>query len=700
MYVCFATFDQDENYEAYYDNADTYRRQLEERYPLACTNCLDKVQKVLVRQNYQLKTTLLNSTLSKSRGDAIAPSRKYPTMLWLVAGASWLTAHAALIAIELRGPDTLPSLEALERLRYRSQNSEALTIGAFIKTVSRISKTAIWPWSSSFKKPLQDLTEDDRATVWVITLMCIAMIGLHWDPLQFAIQKTLRVRVRTRWYYRWARIGTFLLVALQLFALFSTPTSLCGTWCSGGVLVLHLLCLGAFISGRTVQEPLVFKFDSTSRPSSPSGESPLDSNNETPPYQSSRSSRASEALRNRSNALPELARSATDPSNNAFDAHTSSSVLFSSRPTSPDINQISWSTKKSSQPASTQSPASFGVYRDPGQDNTALHNPSRMHMSTAFQSGHHTNGYTPLTDNTFRSRAYEPSPLANPSAITNMGLSNMSLGEMLGFPSARFQPPENLFAHRSAKDTGTKAVDAWSFRTPTEARASGAERSFRSGSPAMRTRFADNTDDVAMDDETDDYPLQSSTRRTNLGHTMDEAAEDDQHAGFHRPISKNRSRDGWTVDGREAFAAQTYFPPEPETGLEANFSGAVKIVDDYPPQRQEPQTIFGRDLMLKKRMARRWVILLLLCRCISLLETVDRWTTMLQRTGQAIFVAVILHASAFWALGEYRAMLRYLERKPSQEDKATRSKIEDPFKPTDLDIVCSVSKKSYYYVFL
>ncbi|KAF9283269.1 hypothetical protein BGZ68_005453 [Mortierella alpina] len=95
--------ENDDNYEAYYDNADTYRKQLEERYPLACSACLDKVQKVLGKQNYQFKTTLLNATLSKSRGDLIEPHRKYPSAFWVLTGASWLSAHAALIAVELSG---------------------------------------------------------------------------------------------------------------------------------------------------------------------------------------------------------------------------------------------------------------------------------------------------------------------------------------------------------------------------------------------------------------------------------------------------------------------------------------------------------------------------------------------------------------------------------------------------------------------
>ncbi|KAF9917350.1 hypothetical protein BX616_001293 [Lobosporangium transversale] len=95
--------EEDENYEAYYDSAETYRRQLEERYPLACVRCLDKVQKELAQQGHQIKSSLLNATLSKSRGDNIRPARKYPSIGWLFTGCSYLCAHTALLSTEIIG---------------------------------------------------------------------------------------------------------------------------------------------------------------------------------------------------------------------------------------------------------------------------------------------------------------------------------------------------------------------------------------------------------------------------------------------------------------------------------------------------------------------------------------------------------------------------------------------------------------------
>ncbi|CAO3571790.1 unnamed protein product [Mortierella alpina] len=609
--------EKDENYEAYYDNADTYRKQLEERYPLACSACLDKVQKVLGKQNYQFKTTLLNATLSKSRGDVIEPHRKYPSAFWMLTGASWVSAHAALMAVELSGlmgSHALPSIELLESLRHRHQTSECLTIRALSRTASRISYAALWPWPSSPGKPGQDWTGNDSATVLVIIIASLSIIGLCWDPLQFAIQKTPRVRLRTQWYYPWIRRGALPLVILQLVVLFSTPASRCGTWCAGFMFLLHSLYLIAFISGRTLKAPLVFKADA------PANGRPLTESATPPSAREFAVSGQQEPQRYDLHATPSLARSATDPTSNAFAAPAQSpSGYYGSRPGSPDINQISWSPRKPGNAASTRSPANFGMYRSAGQDSAWSQEVSSTPTFGSTLTGHNTNGYIPVVDNTFRSRAYEPSPLANPSLITNMGLSNMSLGEMLGFPSARFQPPENLFAHRSAKESAATVQDAWSFRSPSaDSGAKVTDGAYGRGRASALSRFDTDVDmNDAIDD--DDRSLGARLRRTGLDHTMDNSSEGTQRNAFGRSLTKDRTLDTW-ADGREAFAAQRYFPPEPETGLEDNFFGVVKIVDDYLPQRQEPRTILGRDLMLKKRMARRWLLVVLLCRCVSLLE--------------------------------------------------------------------------------
>lgn len=207
-----------------------------------------------------------------------------------------------------------------------------------------------------------------------------------------------------------------------------------------------------------------------------------------------------------------------------------------------------------------------------------------------------------VTDNKFRSRAYEPSPLANPQLAASMGLGNMSLGEMFGFPSAKFQAPENHFAHRSITKANQKGSDPWSYR-----RDSVSDQDDDLPGSALKPRYPGVGTDLDDDDEDDKTLFKSYS-----GH-------DDVFSRF-SSMDTSGSRSGLTFDGREAFAAQTYFPPEPETGLEDNFLGVVKIVDDYLPQSQTPRTIAGRNLMMKKHKALYWLAAILLCRVVLALE--------------------------------------------------------------------------------
>lgn len=238
------------------------------------------------------------------------------------------------------------------------------------------------------------------------------------------------------------------------------------------------------------------------------------------------------------------------------------------------------------------------MYREPGQRTSDSERPvasldtlsavelTRTH--SAPLSGTTTNL---VTDNRFHSRAYEPSPLANPSLITSMGLGNMSLGEMLGFPSAKFQPPENLFAHRSPSGEAGAKNDVWSYR-----------KSINSGFSGSSTQVNRRRPLVDDDDE----------HRALEDRTMD--MDEDNDLSWTYSGSNRMGETGKTFAGRGAIAPQRYFPPEPETGLEDNFFGVVKIVDDYLPPTLEPRTIAARNLMLKKRMARRWLTITIVCR--------------------------------------------------------------------------------------
>jgi hypothetical protein len=121
-----------------------------------------------------------------------------------------------------------------------------------------------------------------------------------------------------------------------------------------------------------------------------------------------------------------------------------------------------------------------------------------------------------------------------------------------------------------------------------------------------------------MDEEEENRTSRASSGLSSRG--FDLKTSDKSLPTFGRASLGDKSKDGWALDGWEAFGAQRYFPPEPETGLEDNFFGIVKIVDDYLPLQQEPRSITGRNLMIKKRIARRWLVLILLCRSDTLFK--------------------------------------------------------------------------------
>ncbi|KAI1309965.1 hypothetical protein EDD11_003945 [Mortierella claussenii] len=433
----------------------------------------------------------------------------------------------------------------------------------------------------------------------------------------------------------------------------------------------------SFFAGRYVQEPLDIKLGNIST---------------SPPTSKSHSAHK-EHLRDRQQTIlrqQDLPSASTRPATQSLNSSlTTGNSLYSlpgSRSHSPDIDEINWSPKKTKSAPSTDRPGAFGIYREPGQSTVQndpfLSGPSRPVSAPLAQDQRPIyNGFgVSNSDTKFHSRAYEPSPLANPSIITNMGLNNMSLGEMFGFPSAKFQPPENHFAHRSVKDQRMLETDAWSFRRSTAEtghlrRDQGLTHRHRA---LPRSRFVENAD-VDMDDGGMD-----------MGSGLD--LDDDSFFTSTNRLSnaQDTSSHSWDSGERDAFAAQRYFPPEPETGLEDNFFGIVKIVDDYLPPQAGPRSIVGRNLMLKKRMARRWLALIVLCRCNAIWKTLEGEWSILDWISQAVFVGVMLHVATFWALDEYRTMRRHLDRNTASTGKIKPSATPDPFEPMVLDDVCSL----------
>ncbi|GJJ71086.1 hypothetical protein EMPS_03436 [Entomortierella parvispora] len=640
--------EDDDNYQAFYDDADGYRQRVEERYPVACAACAEKVQGILSRQNYKFKSSLLNSTLSKSRGDSIRPTRKYPKLSWIFLGACWAGSQLAWFFIELEGLYT----------RQPLLNAQEIRRGDIARAFSKSLALLSWPGFMDLRKLSVNMTDHEKSVMLIAVLLTTSLAGLFWDRTLGAIQVSPRRNVRIQWFYSWSRLGAALLLSLQLAVLAGLLSTGYNLQALGFTLLLHALCILAFIQGKTIHESPEVDIRYSGSPRTTSHQS-MEQDIKRDGSKVTAGSFGQESPR----PQPQVFRSSTDP--------------FLERPESPswqheerlglgsDVNTLRWSPAKPVD--SARSSTQFGMYREPrqssgfrerseGSDPYATAGLSRAHSAPLTSSG--------TTDNRFRSRAYEPSPLANPSVITSMGLSSMSLGSFFGFPSAKFQPPENLFAHRSASgETGTK-TDVWSYRKQGDSGFSGA-----SSTQANRRR-------PLVDDDDDRHSFKDRTM------DMDEDNDLSWTFGSSSRIGENSK----SYAGRGAIAPQRYFPPEPETGLEDNFFGVVKIVDDYLPPASEPRTIAARNLMLKKRMARRWLVLAVVCRLAPLWMDNSSWGAQLSTACTCGFVAVLAHATAFWVLDEYRAFMGWNAKSVEPADK---KKVADPFAPTSTDVLLS-----------
>jgi len=119
-----------------------------------------------------------------------------------------------------------------------------------------------------------------------------------------------------------------------------------------------------------------------------------------------------------------------------------------------------------------------------------------------------------------------------------------------------------------------------------------------------------------MDDDQDDFGAASGLALGRIG--LDASEDSGPFGSFGRASLSEPSRFNSLSNGQDAFGAQRFFPPEPETGLEDNFLGIVKIVDDYLPPQPGPRNIASRNLVFKKRLARGWFSLLFVCRSLLL----------------------------------------------------------------------------------
>ncbi|KAK3847088.1 MAG: Ima1 N-terminal domain-containing protein [Linnemannia gamsii] len=268
--------EDDENYDAFFENAESYRRQLEERYPLACSNCLDKVQKKLSQQNYRIKSSLLNATLSKSRGVAISATKRYPNALWLLTGASWIISHVAWTAVELAMLLRLQNIGPFESLRPRKHASGHAILSTITGTISKFNAASLWPWASTFGQPFQNLQDHEYRMLVLSGLACLSVASLLWDPVQLTRWRSPRTRIRTRWYQTWTERAAAPLLILQFLSYYSERLRLDSIVGYCVLVLLHALYLAAFLTGRQALDPIELKFSPSVTPSTPPPEASID----------------------------------------------------------------------------------------------------------------------------------------------------------------------------------------------------------------------------------------------------------------------------------------------------------------------------------------------------------------------------------------------------------------------------------------
>ncbi|KAF9425863.1 hypothetical protein BGZ94_007160, partial [Podila epigama] len=665
--------EDEEGYQRYYDSAESYRRQLEQRYPLACSKCLDKVQRVLSKQGYKLKSNVLNMALNNSVVNTIGRTRKYPSTLWIMTGISFLSANTALMITSVCGAfgsDILPRMGPFEALRLPESMDGALKLDTLARASHNLNIFGLLPWSRHFGTVFESLTDQQLGGVTLFLICLLSATSLFWDPLQFVVQRSPQKRIRTRWYYRPAYLAYVFLLAIQILSL---ALGLHKGFAEISYIVLACVqtaTLVALFIGRTIQDPIELKFHTShvqesnkeagrSLAHTRSTDKVLDDDN---PFLSSSPSTS----RNRQAQSNPISR---EPS---YDSHQPPtfrpSLSFTeSRPGSPEEDHINWSPRKPRSQANTYLPARFGMYRDSSASDLNDNQPSDFGRPRSFQERLESRP----VDYQFRARAYEASPLTNPQMLESMSLGNMSLGQMLGFPSAKFQPPENHFSHRSTSRQAQKSSDLWSYRRGSTSDQEDSRRLTR----RPHSRFPGNAGSDLEDDDEDVHKDRFGKYASTTDHDM-----------FSRfgSMGTQGSRGEFTADRREAFAKQTYFPPEPETGLEDNFLGVVKIVDDYFPPNPTPRTIAGRNLMMKKRKVLLWIALVVLCRVVPFIKTkVDAqvWS-IIQWPVKILFVCTILHATSFWIVTEYQMLQNRPSTKKSADKKQTP---HDPFEPTTTD---------------
>ncbi|KAF9972648.1 hypothetical protein BGZ73_004212 [Actinomortierella ambigua] len=669
----FLPDDDHPDYERLLGNIENKRKALEQRYPPVCDECLPKVEQVLANQRTKLKTNLFNVALRRGKVDHIRSKRKYPRLSWIMAALIWMCGNICLLVIHYYDAGLLDLLSSLDR--NSALKHPALAIQGFIKLAASTERL------------------DLVICALAAGMTLLVFLDFFWNPVQFSLDRSPNSQLRTRRSLNIAQILSIPLRAVQCWSLYSLFSSPPAPLVSACLVFAHIGFCVAFLSGRYVRNPVTVQLGSARSPVTRAAHGREEEEREEGEGTSISDDERYHVSNHRTRLDPSKKKvNHRQEEDNPFISRTQPNIRYQSpngptafpssaphpwdsRSSSPDNDNINWSPRKPRQSGDAGLlPPQFGMYRDPDNQAAQHHGMNAAHQQDQGHVALNARGLQPLNQaNKFHSRAYEPSPLAHPSMIMDAAQQGTSLGEMFGFPSARFQPPENHFAHRSA---AAAPQDMWTYRRRDESHS-------RTSRP---TSLLDDEDTYGMDDDDDDDAEGSDADIKSVRHTRSKPKHkrkestsdvDDLFGSFgfasssaapvHRGLNQKNKRD---VD---MFGQQRFFPPDGNTGLEDNFWGAVKIEDDE--LREIPRTREGRNMAMKKRLAIRWLLVGVLSRAVAHVAAMP-WITLL---AILLFVGVLLHAIGFWIVDQRQS---WIPRSGQGELKK--------FKPVLMDKVFSV----------
>lgn len=165
---------------------------------------------------------------------------------------------------------SLPTWRLFKLTKHLAGTAETWALKDFWTALFKLHPGALLPPSSSFGRLIVDLSEEELSAVIIVALAVLSIAGLWWNPMDYAAQRTSRIRIRTRRYFHWAQTGAAPLVLAQFTGLFAGVLPRDMLWIYWALLILHALYLATFLNGQYILEPLDVRLDGsgTSTPTS------------------------------------------------------------------------------------------------------------------------------------------------------------------------------------------------------------------------------------------------------------------------------------------------------------------------------------------------------------------------------------------------------------------------------------------------